>query len=255
MSTATVSPTVLLVEDFTHYREGETTTWGPSTFVKTGLDGRHWLVSNVDGPHPVGCRIRLPNRFYFQCRYSAYLPEVTLGATGWWKEPVSTRLSFFNGQGAKYAIQWTIKYGNEPTIVNPLGTSLLDAKRHYHTITLPEGTTGALAVSQPTGILQINRDNNSLTVLIDGQAVAGGTMPTMGQLVGFEIEIVKAKNGSLFFTDFKIGARTVGFNWSETIPPTTYKPGASERNGPILRLRIRLISFGDVTGLEAHATG
>ena len=66
------------------------------------------------------------------------------GPTGWWKEPVSTRLSFFNGQGAKYAIQWTIKYGNEPTIVNPLGTSLLDAKRHYHTITLPEGTTGAV---------------------------------------------------------------------------------------------------------------
>ena len=90
---------VLLYEDFSDCREGETPGWGPNTFIKTGLDRRHWLVSNVEGPHPVGCRIPLPDRFSFQCRYSAYLPELTRGILYWWKEPVATKVSFLNDQG------------------------------------------------------------------------------------------------------------------------------------------------------------
>ena len=91
----------MLYENFSHYREGEATAWGPNTYVKMGLDHRHWLVSNVEGTHPVGCGIRLPNVFHFECRYSAYMPEVTRGILGWWKDPVSTKISFLNNQGSQ----------------------------------------------------------------------------------------------------------------------------------------------------------
>jgi hypothetical protein len=195
---------ILLYEDFSHYLEGDKTGWGPNTFIKTGLDRRKWLVSNVDGTHPVGCRIRLPNTFYFQCRYSAYLPEVTRGFLGWWKEPVSTKISFLNDRGISYGIDWVIKCGNDTTRLNPLGSSSLYAKKYYHTISLPDGTANEVEVIQPTGVLWISRDDNVVNVLIDGHAAAVGTTSQMGQLVGFEIDVVNAKNGSLFFTDFKI---------------------------------------------------
>ncbi len=195
---------ILLYENFSHYGEGDTTAWGPNTLIKTGLDHRKWLVSNVDGTHPVGYRIRLPNEFYFQCRYSAYMPELTRGIFGWWKEPVSTTISLLNGQGVKYSIEWVVKCGNDPLRLNPLGSSSLYAKKYYHTIRLPDGTGNEVGVLQPTGMLRIERDNNVVKVLMDDQVAVVGTMSPMGQLVGFEIEVVKAKNGTLCFTDFKI---------------------------------------------------
>ena len=102
---------ILLYENFSRCREGDAAGWGPNTFVKTGLDRRNWLVSNVDGTHPVGCRIRLPGKFYFQCRYAAYLPEVTRGVLGWWKEPVASKISFLTDQRTKYVIEWVGKCG------------------------------------------------------------------------------------------------------------------------------------------------
>ena len=194
----------MLYENFSRYREGQTTDWGPNTFVKTGMDARNWLVSNVDGAHPVGYRIRLPSEFSFECRYSAFLPEVTRGVLGWWKEPVSTKISFLNDQGAKYSIGWAVRYGNDPTRLNPLGSSSLYAKKHYHTFKLPDGTANEIAVTQPTGLLRIQRENNTLKVFLDDQPAVVGTISAMGQLDGFEIEVVRATNGTLFFTDFKI---------------------------------------------------
>ena len=195
---------ILLYEDFSRYRDGDATGWGANTFVKRGLDGRNWLVSNVDGAHPVGGRLRLPSAFRFECRYSAYTPEVTRGILGLLKEPLSTTISFLNGQGAKYAIQWVVKYGNDTTRLNPLGSSSLYAKKCYHAITLPDGTANEIGVVQPTGVLRIDRNNNVVKVFLDGQAVVVGTMSSMGQLVGFEIDVVKANSGTLSFTDFKI---------------------------------------------------
>ena len=204
LSYAVPAGTILLYENFSHYREGDAAGWGPDTFIKTGLDGRNWLVSNVDGTHPVGCRMRLPSEFRFECRYSAYTPEVTRGIFGLLKEPVSTTISFLNGQGVKHAIQWVIKYGNDTTRLNPLGSSSLYAKKCYHTITLPDGTANEIGVVQPTGVLRIDRDNNVVKVFLDDQAAVVGAMGPMGQLVGFELDVVKAKNGTLSFTDFRI---------------------------------------------------
>ena len=195
---------VLLYEDFSDCREGETPGWGPNTFIKTGLDRRHWLVSNVEGPHPVGCRIPLPDRFSFQCRYSAYLPELTRGILYWWKEPVATKVSFLNDQGARWGIEWVIRCGNDPTRLNPLGSPSVFAKKYYHAVKLPDGTSNEIAVAQPTGILQVDVDHSTLKVSFDGEAAAAGTAPPLGRLAGFEINVIKAANGMLFFTDFKI---------------------------------------------------
>lgn len=198
------SGSVLLYEDFSHFRAGESTDWGPNTFVKVGRDHRNWLVSSIAGTHPVGRRIRLPNAFYFECRYSAYTPEVTQGILGWWKEPVSTTISFVDGRGAKHVIKWVIKCGNDVTRLNPLGSSSLYAKKYYHSITLPDGTANEVGLIQPAGLLRIERDNKILKVFLDNQAVVAGTMSQTAQLVGFGIGVVRAKNGALSFTDFRI---------------------------------------------------
>jgi hypothetical protein len=195
----------LMYENFSRYRDGAAADWGPNTSIKTGLDRRNWLISNVEGIHPVGCTIRLPNEFYFECRYSAYTPEVTRGLVGWWKEPVATKISLVNDQGVKYTIEWIVRCGNDPMRLNPLGSSSLYAKKCYHTIKLPDGTANEIGVVQPSGVLRIDRDNTVVKVFVDGQAVVAGTASPMGQLVGFEIEVVNAKNGALCFTDFKIG--------------------------------------------------
>ena len=195
---------LLLYEDFSRYREGEVTPWGPDTFIKTGTDRRHWLVSNVEGAHPVGCRIRLPGEFSFECRYAAYMPEVTRGVLGWWKEPLGTRISLLGQQGGKYTIQWVMKCGNDLLRPNPLGSSTLYARKCFHTVTLPDGATNEIEAVQPTGMVRIERDKNAIKVFVDGQAVIAGTIVPLGQLVGFEIDVVKARNGTLFFTDFKI---------------------------------------------------
>jgi hypothetical protein len=194
----------LLYEDFSSYREGDAPGWGPATFVKTGLDHRHWLVSNVDGSHPVGCRIRLPEVFSFECRYSACLPEVNRGILGWWKEPVSTTILFPDDRGGRCVFEWVIKYGNDPTEFNPVGSSSLFARKYYHTITLPDGSSNEVGVVQPTGLLRIDVKNSAVTVFIDGQAVVAGSIARAGQFVGFEANLVKGRNGMLCFTDFKI---------------------------------------------------
>lgn len=195
---------IVLYENFSRYREGDATEWGPNTFIKMGLDRRHWLASSVDGTHPVGRNIRLPNTFCFECRYSANISEVTRGILGWWKDPVATKIVFLNDRGVKYAIEWVIGCGNDITRLNPLGSSSLYAKKYYHTTKLPDGTANEVGVVQPTGMMRIERDNNVIKVFIDGQATVVGTISQMGQLVGFEINVVKAKNVTLFFTDFKI---------------------------------------------------
>jgi hypothetical protein len=132
------------------------------------------------------------------------MSEVTRGILGWWKDPVSTKISFLNDHGVKYAIEWAIRCGNDMTRLNPLGASSLYAKKYYHTIKLPDGTANEIEVTQPTGVLRIDRDNNVLKVFVDGQAAVVGTVIPMGQLVGFEIDVVKAKSGTVSFTDFKI---------------------------------------------------
>jgi len=197
--------TILLYEDFAGYRDGDAVDWGPDTFIKTGLDCRHWLVSSVAGTHPVGCRIRLPSEWYFECRYSAYMPEVTRGLLGWWKEPLSTGISFLDDQGARYAVQWVIKCGPDPTRLNPLGSSSLCAKKYYHTVKLPDGSSNEVGAIQPAGWLRIDCGQSGVTVRIDGQTVVTGTTRPSGQIVAFEINVVNAKNRALFFTDFKIG--------------------------------------------------
>jgi hypothetical protein len=194
---------LFLFEDFSHYRDGETANWGPNTCVKTGLDHRKWLASNVDGAHPVGRNVAFPGEFFFECRYSAYVPEATRGLLGWWREPVASRISLLDNRGAKHTIQWAIGCGSDRRGLNPLAS--LTAVKYFHSIRLPGAAAAEVEASSPTGILRINRCGDVVNVLVNGQLAASGMLPQATQLAGFEIDVVKAKNGALFFTDFKIG--------------------------------------------------
>jgi hypothetical protein len=195
---------ILLFENFLRYREGEATDWGPNTFIKTGQDGRHWLVSNIEGPHPVGRRMQLPGEFALECRYTTYLPEVTRGLLGWWKDPIASRITLTNDQGAKYTIQWVIQCGSDPTRLNPLGSPTLLARKYFHTFVLPDGSANEIESLQPTGRLRIERNADAVQILLDGRPALAGTIPSLGQLTGFELDVVNARNGMLFFTEFKI---------------------------------------------------
>lgn len=196
---------ILFFEDFSHYRDGDVTDWGPETAVGTAPDRHKWLVPRTDGLHPVGRNIRLPNEFYLECRYFAGMSDVTRGVFGWWKEPIVSKVTFKTEQGAKYTIEWVIGCGNDALRLNALGSSSLYTKKYFHTIKLPGGESNEIGLAQPTGTLRINRDNGSIQVLLDGQLAASGIINMPGQLVGFEFSAVIAKNGTLSFTDFKIG--------------------------------------------------
>jgi hypothetical protein len=201
-----ISPgTVLLFENFSGHRDNEAIDWGRGVTVRTGPDQHKWLVPFAEGVHPVGRSMALPDEFYFQCRYFAGVPEVTQGVLGWWKEPISSRITFVNNQGARCSIEWVIRCGSDPMRPNPLGSSSLFAKKYCHNIKLPDGTAGEVTVPLPTGVLRVERANGSIKVLLDGQAAVAGTPGQAGQFVGFEINLVKGKNGTLSFTDFKIG--------------------------------------------------
>jgi hypothetical protein len=132
------------------------------------------------------------------------MPEVTRGIWGWWKDPVSTTISFLNDRGNKYAIQWVIKCAADVTRLNPLGSSSLCARKYYHAIKLPDGTANESEVIPPAGILRIDRDKRAVKVFVNGTAVVAGALGPTGQFVGFEIDAVNAKSGTLFLTDFKI---------------------------------------------------
>ena len=108
------------------------------------------------------------------------MPEVTRGVLGWWKEPVGTRISLIDQQGGKYTIEWVMKCGNDLLRPNPLGSSTLYAKKCFHTVKLPDGTSNEIEAVQPTGMLRIDRDKNAIEVFVDGEAVIAGTISPVG---------------------------------------------------------------------------
>ena len=188
------------------------------TFSRWRSDGLGTECGGTDGPgsaevaradcgwaQAVGRKLRLPREFYFQCRYCADMPDVTRGLFGWWKEPITSKVSFLDDRGVKHSIQWTIGCGNDIARLNPLGSSSLYAKKYYHAIKLPDGKSNEVTALQPIGALRINRENDSVTVLLDGQAAVTGTIGQMGQLVGFEISVIKGNSGTLSLAEFKIG--------------------------------------------------
>jgi hypothetical protein len=193
---------ILLYENFSRYMEGDVTDWGHDAVVKVGLDGRKWLAPYMDGAHPVGRTMPLPSQFYLEWRYSAYVPESTRGLWGWWKEPITSRIALVAQQGTGYVIQWTLGYG-ERVRLNPLVPP--PANKYYHTITLPGAAPSEITVGEPTGTLRITRNGKIINVLVNGQLVAAGMIGEADQLVGFEVDVVKARCGILSFTDFKVG--------------------------------------------------
>ena len=180
-------------EDFSHYRDGDAADWGQNLVIKMGLDRRKWLVPNFDGTQPAGRKMRLPNEFSFECRYSAYLPDVTHGILGWWKGPIASKISFLSDQGA------TATSSNGRSVAGTTRRGSIHSARHryaekyYHTIKLPGGAASEVGILQPTGVLRIVRESGSLKVLLDGQAAAAGTITQGARMIGFEINAVKSR--------------------------------------------------------------
>ena len=127
------------------------------------------------------------------------------GLSGWWKNPLVSRISLLDDRGGRYEIDWVIGCGTDKIRLQSAGAA--PANKYYHTIQLPGVAAIEVEVSQPTGMLRISRAKNVVNVLLSGQLAAAGMLSPVGQLVGFEIQVVKAKSGTLSLTDFKVDGR------------------------------------------------
>ena len=64
-----------LREDFSAYKDGDTTDWGKAATVVTGADGRKWLSPVENAQKPVGIDLDLPDNAYIEFDYSAMMRE------------------------------------------------------------------------------------------------------------------------------------------------------------------------------------
>lgn len=194
----------MLYENFSHPEQRDLAEWGQNISIRSGADRRNWILAEGSGTHPIGRRMWLPNEFYLEFRYFAHAPDMTRGILGWWREPLAANISLLGDQGRKYPIHWVVQCAADVTRLNPLGSSSLCARKYYHTIKLPDGTSKEMELVQPTGMLRIDRDKQVVKVLLDRQVAVVGSLGQVGQLVGFEIHVVSANHGNLFFTEFKV---------------------------------------------------
>ena len=151
--------------------------------------------------------MRLPNEFYLECRYSAYMSDTTRGVLGWsWKDPLNAKISLVNDQGAQVFGRMDDRlrerhHAAESTwVVVVVRQEILS---HDQAARREDGRT--VATFNRPACCGSNATTKSSKVFFDGQSAAVGTMNVVGQLAGFEIDVVKAKNGTLSFTDFKVG--------------------------------------------------
>ncbi len=62
-------------EDFSNYKDDAPTDWGRGVKVRTGEDGRKWLVASAKGQHPVGRDVDLPANAFIEFDYGVEMLE------------------------------------------------------------------------------------------------------------------------------------------------------------------------------------
>ena len=123
--------------------------------VRTGADGRKWLVASAKGQHPVGRDVDLPPNAYIEFDYGAEM----LGSGG--NNPVSrdfrraagnilSGITLVDRAGAKYRIEWAM-------IIEPIPGRIggpVNGTWH-HRFTLPSGASLDANRLPPDGTLRI----------------------------------------------------------------------------------------------------
>ena len=165
---------ILLFENFSQYKEGDTTDWGQNVSVKLGLDRRKWLVSYVNARMRWAARSGCPTISTWNAAIRHTSRRPLAGLSGFWKDPVASRISLLGDGPSRYDIDWVIGCGSEKLRLNPLEPP--PASKYYHAIRLPGAVASEVEVAQPTGTLRITRAKNVINVLLNGQLAAAGML-------------------------------------------------------------------------------
>lgn len=207
-------------EDFSQYEDGDGTPWGPGGKVRTGSDGRKWLMPvgswqktiapNVHvrtkpggkrppvvlaggGQTPVGLDVELPQNAYIEFDYDAKALETGNNSGG---PRVLSGISLIDEAGAKYRIEWVIK-------------RWLDWQTSSEQVmTLPGGSELKLVNTEWTGTVTIHKRGDKITVIRDDSGQKrelSGNVSDFKKFTRVEVDLYKGQNAVIAFTNFRIG--------------------------------------------------
>lgn len=184
---------VLLSENFSKFKEGDSTEWGRDAAVTKLADGSNWLRAFQEGQRRVGQKLYFPRSFTLEFAYAA---TVETGENG------KSKISLIDEEGGTQAIVWSWKEkrGVEQSSVE-------------HTFTLPDGAKavtavacsrlgGAFAHTTATcgpGAVKVVKDGEDIKVLVDGKLVVAGHIDDSKQYKAFEVDLFQRTNPKLQF--------------------------------------------------------
>jgi hypothetical protein len=209
-------------EDFSGYEDGQETNWGDGGRVKTGADGRKWLIPSGSGQKPVGLDVDVLQNAYIEFDYDAQALESNR-AFG----RVLSGISLIDETGAKYRVEWTVEEGPAQPGMGRAMRQPFSSHPGSHTLKLPGGASERV-VHSGAGTFRIAVEGNrvGVTVVDPGYGVAsgmgtmgpGGATPGMGRrgtlsatvldfkkFTRFEVDLYRGPNCALSITNIKVG--------------------------------------------------
>ena len=196
-------------EDFSKHEEGDHTDWGGDVYIKTGRDGRRWLVTSIEGTHSIGQDVQFPDNYIILFSFNAVLDRskaifnhenIQTHKGG----KIFSNIRLVESAGRNYKIQWMIDCRWQKNFIDHYFSNDDQDIKYYHTLTMPDGGKNVISDDKSFGTLRIDKRENTIKVLINGQLAISGNVSGYGQFVRFELDVSKAENESLSFTDFRI---------------------------------------------------
>ena len=183
-------------EDFSGYENGDETGWGPGGKVRTGADGRRWLMPSDVGQKVVGRDVRLPENAYIEIDYDAREIESTNR-----QEKVLSGIALVDETGAKYRMELVIHAGKFDRRSNS-----------RYTLTLPGGTSATDSdlgcdKAYDTNTIIIKKTGDRISVRIKGpyEKELTGSVSDFKKFTRLELDLYKGPNSTMAFTNIKIG--------------------------------------------------
>jgi hypothetical protein len=210
-------------EDFSKFNDGDKTDWGSGAVIKTGADGRKWLVPvgkghkptetpsqppttrrgkggrtppapPPGGQTPIGRDVQLPQNAYIEFDYNVR-PLVENQNGG--REEILSGISLFDKVGAKLRIEWKIvlRHG--------------DGGRNSsaHLLRAPGGDQPLYPfelAGSDHGTVTIRKTGDTINVRVADQQLTVNASEYK-EFTRFEVDLYKGANSMLSLTNFKIG--------------------------------------------------
>ena len=175
-------------EDFSSFEDDATTDWGAAGKVRTGADGRKWLVPVGLGQKPVGIDVNLPDSASIELDYDAVkLESKDRGAK------VLSGISLVDETGAKYRIEWEIDVGGRDLFLRLPG----GAQCQYYGSSCTRNT------------LAIRKTGDQIKLYLVGECSSfqhevSGNLSDFKKFVRLEVDLYRGKDAQISFTNFKI---------------------------------------------------